>query len=176
MSKSLEELQREYEKNTVKLEQEKRKLRRLENRKSYLDSGSRKQRSHRLITRGAAIESVMPEVKILTEQEFYSLMERIAEWQPVQNMVRLAVENHSGPRIADAVSGQGAAPQDARYMGVRLCIEVRPLFQRDFCRFRLCSVFPLFFRSFAGTLGKILRTFDHDCPEALLAVTAASAA
>ena len=39
MSKSLEELQREYEKNTVKLEQEKRKLRRLENRKSYLDSG-----------------------------------------------------------------------------------------------------------------------------------------
>ena len=84
MSKSLEELQREYEENTVKLEQEKRKLRRLENRKSYLDSGSRKQRSHRLITRGAAIESVMPEVKILTEQEFYSLMERIAEWQPVQ--------------------------------------------------------------------------------------------
>ena len=82
MSKSLEELQREYEENTVKLEQEKRKLRRLENRKSYLDSGSRKQRSHRLITRGAAIESVMPEVKILTEQEFYSLMERIAEWQP----------------------------------------------------------------------------------------------
>lgn len=79
MSKSLEELQREYEKNTVKLEQEKRKLRRLENRKSYLDSGSRKQRSHRLITRGAAIES-------------------IAEWQPVQNMVRLAVENHSQPQ------------------------------------------------------------------------------
>ena len=90
MSKSLEELQREYEENTVKLEQE--------NRKSYLDSGSRKQRSHRLITRGAAIESVMPEVKILTEQEFYSLMERIAEWQPVQNMVRLAVENHSQPQ------------------------------------------------------------------------------
>ena len=90
MSKSLEELQREYEENTVKLEQE--------NRKSYLDSGARKQRSHRLITRGAAIESVMPEVKILTEQEFYSLMERIAEWQPVQNMVRLAVENHSQPQ------------------------------------------------------------------------------
>lgn len=38
----------------------------------------------------------------------------------------------AGPRIADAVSGQGAAPQDARYMVVRLCIEVRPLFQRDF--------------------------------------------
>lgn len=57
MSKSLEELQREYEKNTVKLEQEKRKLRRLENRKSYLDSGSRKQRSHRLITVGRRLRA-----------------------------------------------------------------------------------------------------------------------
>ncbi|MDO4324681.1 MAG: DUF3847 domain-containing protein, partial [bacterium] len=81
MNKTLEELQKEYEENTAKLEQERRKLRRLENRKSYLESGSRKQRNHRLITRGAAIESVMPEVKILTEQEFYSLMERISEWQ-----------------------------------------------------------------------------------------------
>jgi len=79
MNKTLEELQKEYEENTAKLEQEQRKLRRLENRKSYFESGSRKQRSHRLITRGAAIESVMPEVKILTEQEFYSLMERISE-------------------------------------------------------------------------------------------------
>lgn len=30
--------------------------------------------------------------------EFYSLMERIAEWQPVQSVVRLAVENHSQPQ------------------------------------------------------------------------------
>ena len=98
MEKSLEQLKQEYEKNTVLLEREKRKMQRLKNRQAYLESGSRKQRTHRLITRGAAVESVMPEVKILTEQEFYSLMERIAEWQPVQNMVRLAVENHSQPQ------------------------------------------------------------------------------
>ena len=100
MNKTLEELQKEYEENTAKLEQEQRKLRRLENRKSYFESGSRKQRSHRLIPRGAAIESVMPEVKILTEQEFYSLMERISEWQPVQNMVRLTVEKHNQPPVS----------------------------------------------------------------------------
>ena len=47
----------------------------------------------------------------------------------------------AGPRIADAVSGQGAAPQDARYMVVRLCIEVRPLFQRDFSLLRRQLVF-----------------------------------
>ena len=93
-----EKLKQEIADAEKKLAQERSRLQRLENRKSYLDSGSRKQRSHRLITRGAAIESVMPEVKILTEQEFYSLMERISEWQPVQNMVRLAVENHSQPQ------------------------------------------------------------------------------
>lgn len=101
MDKSLEELQKEYEDGTARLEQEKRKLRRLENRKAYLESGSRKQRNHRLITRGAAVESVMPEVKILTEQEFYSLMERISEWQPVQNMVRLFVERQSQPLASE---------------------------------------------------------------------------
>lgn len=42
MNKTLEELQKEYEENTAKLEQEQRKLRRLENRKSYFESGSRK--------------------------------------------------------------------------------------------------------------------------------------
>ena len=98
MEKSLEQLKQEYEKTTVLLERKKRKMQRLKNRQAYLESGSRKQRTHRLITRGAAIESVMPEVKILTEQEFYSLMERIAEWQPVQNVVRLAVENHIQPQ------------------------------------------------------------------------------
>lgn len=95
MNKSLEELQKEYEESTARLEQEQRKLQRLKNRKSYLESGSRKQRNHRLITRGASVESVMPEVKILTEQEFYSLMERISQWQPVRNMVRIVVENHN---------------------------------------------------------------------------------
>ncbi len=99
MSKSLEELQREYEKNTVKLEQEKRKLRRLENRKSYLDSGSRKQRSHRLITRGAAIESVMPGVKrYCTEQDIYFDPRALPNGSRFRNMVRLAVENHSQPQ------------------------------------------------------------------------------
>lgn len=101
MNKSLEELQKEYEESAARLEQEKRKLRRLENRKAYLESGSRKQRNHRLITRGAAVERVMPEVKILTEQEFYSLMERISEWPPVQNMVRLFIERHSQPPASE---------------------------------------------------------------------------
>ena len=49
-------------------------MQRLKNRQAYLESGSRKQRTHRLITRGAAVESIAPQTKELSEAEFYSLM------------------------------------------------------------------------------------------------------
>ena len=62
MENSLEQLKQEYEKTTVLLEQEKRKMQRLKNLQAYLEIGSRKQRTHRLITRGAAIESIAPPV------------------------------------------------------------------------------------------------------------------
>jgi len=55
MEKSLEQLKQECEKTAVLLEREKRKMQRLKNRQSYLESGSRKQRMHRLLTRGAAV-------------------------------------------------------------------------------------------------------------------------
>ncbi|MEE0872733.1 MAG: DUF3847 domain-containing protein [Ruminococcus sp.] len=67
----------------------------LENRKSYLESVSRRQRAHRLITRGAAIESVVPELKILTEQEFFALAEQISLLPSVREVVNLSVENHN---------------------------------------------------------------------------------
>jgi len=68
----------------------------LENRKSYLESVSRRQRAHRLITRGAAIESVLPELIVLTEQEFFALAEQISLLPSVREVVNLAVENHNG--------------------------------------------------------------------------------
>ena len=57
----MEQLKQKYEKTTVLLEREKRKMQRLKNWQAYLESGSRKQRTHRLITRGAAIESIAPQ-------------------------------------------------------------------------------------------------------------------
>ena len=95
MEKSREQLTVNLAEANKRLEQEKHKLHRLENRKSYLESGSRKQRNHRIITRGAAVESVMPGVKLLTEQEFYSLMEHIFEQPSVLDLVRLTLENHN---------------------------------------------------------------------------------
>ena len=95
MSKSLEELQREYEENTVKLEQEKRKLRRLENRKSYYEKGDRKKRAHRLITRGAAVESIAPLAKVLGETEFYAFTEKIFALPEVRALLMETVNAHN---------------------------------------------------------------------------------
>ena len=91
----LEQLKQEYEKTTVLLEQEKRKMQRLKNRQAYLESGSRKQRTHRLITRGAAIESIAPQTKELSEAEFYSLMESILNLPQAEHFIRSATENHA---------------------------------------------------------------------------------
>ena len=102
MEKSLEQLKQEYEKTTVLLEQEKRKMQRLKNRQAYLESGSRKQRTHRLITRGAAIESIAPQTKELSEAEFYSLMESILNLPQAEHFIRSATENHA------RISGQPA--------------------------------------------------------------------
>lgn len=100
MEKSLEQLRQEYEKTTVLLEREKRKMQRLKNRQAYLESGSRKQRTHRLITRGAAIESIVPQTKELSEAEFYSLMESILNLPQAEHFIRSAAENHA------CISGQ----------------------------------------------------------------------
>ena len=49
----------------------------LRNRLAYLNKGERKKRAHRLITRGAAVESIAPSVRSMGETEFYELMETI---------------------------------------------------------------------------------------------------
>ena len=95
MGKSLEQLKREYEKTTVLLEQEKRKMQRLKNRQAYLESGTRKQRTHRLITHGAAIESIVPQTKELTETEFYSLMDNLLNLPQSVQLIQSAMESHS---------------------------------------------------------------------------------
>ena len=100
MEKSLEQLKQEYEKTTVLLEREKRKMQRLKSRQAYLESGSRKQRTHRLITRGAAVESIAPQTKELTETEFYSLMESILNLPQAEHFIRSGAENHA------CISGQ----------------------------------------------------------------------
>ena len=69
------------------LEQESRRLARLKNRKAYYERGERQKRAHRLITRGAAVESLAPSVKEMSEVEFYELAEKIIALPEVQNLI-----------------------------------------------------------------------------------------
>ena len=69
--KTREELQAE-------IEDGKKKLRQLENREKMLrqklSKEERRTRSHRLIVRGAVFESIVPEAKIMTDEEAADLL------------------------------------------------------------------------------------------------------
>ena len=67
----------------------------LENRAAYYEKGDRRKRAHRLITRGAAIESVAPLAKVLSETEFYSLVEKVLALPEVKGLLMEAVNEHN---------------------------------------------------------------------------------
>ena len=75
--KEIEKLQAEKEKIERQLVQEQHIIQRLENRAAYYAKGERRKRAHRLITRGAAIESVAPQTKNLSETAFYAFVEQV---------------------------------------------------------------------------------------------------
>ena len=77
MNPELAKLRTEQEKAQTMLEQLQHQQQRLQNRIAYIEKGERQKRAHRLITKGAAIESLAPATKDMGEAEFYSLMEQI---------------------------------------------------------------------------------------------------
>ena len=68
--KTLEQLRAEKERAETQLAQYQHKEQQLKNRIAYYEKGDRRKRAHHLITRGAAVESVEPLAKVLTETEF----------------------------------------------------------------------------------------------------------
>ena len=94
--KEIEKLQAEKEKVERQLAQEQHKIQRLENRAAYYERGERRKRAHRLITRGAAIESVAPQTKDLSETEFYTFAEQVFALPEAQRLLTEAVGNHAG--------------------------------------------------------------------------------
>ena len=94
--KEIKKLQAEKEKVERQLAQEQRKIQRLENRAAYYEKGERRKRAHRLITRGAAIESVAPQTKALSETEFYTFVERVFALPDVQRLLTETVSSHAG--------------------------------------------------------------------------------
>ena len=94
--KTLAELNAEKDKIEQQLAQERHKIHRLENRAAYYEKGERRKRAHRLITRGAAIESVAPQTKDLSESAFYAFAEQVFALPDAQRLLTDAVSNHTG--------------------------------------------------------------------------------
>ena len=95
MSKELDELRREYAENEAKLQQYQHRVKRLEQRRQYYEKGERQKRAHRLITRGAAVESIAPLVKALSETEFYAFTEKVFTLPEVRALLMEAVNAHN---------------------------------------------------------------------------------
>ena len=94
--KEIKTLQAEKENIERQLAQEQHKIQRLENRATYYEKGDRRKRAHRLITRGAAIESVAPQTKDLSETAFYAFAEQVFALPEAQRLLTEAVGNHAG--------------------------------------------------------------------------------
>ena len=90
-----EKLKQEIADAEKKLAQERSRLQRLQNRKSYYEKGDRKKRAHRLITRGAAVESIAALGKTLSETEFYALTEKVFTLTEVRALLMEAVNAHN---------------------------------------------------------------------------------
>ena len=93
--KSIPKLEAEIAENERKLTQLQHKKQQLENRITYYEKGDRRKRAHHLITRGAAIESVAPLTKVLTETEFYTFAEKVLAVPEIKSLIMEAVNEHN---------------------------------------------------------------------------------
>ena len=100
----IEKLRVQQERGEKKLEQLRHRERQLENRIRYLEGAERRQRNHRLITRGATVEHLWPEVKRLSEQEFYSLMERVLVLPAARSVLQSFLLSHPKESVSECLS------------------------------------------------------------------------
>ena len=93
--KTIPQLEAEKAENERRLSQLQHKKQQLENRITYYEKGDRRKRAHRLITRGAAVESVAPLAKVLNETEFYAFVEKTLALPEVKGLLMEAVNEHN---------------------------------------------------------------------------------
>ena len=94
--KTIPELEAEKAENERKITQLQHKKQQLENRIAYYEKGERRKRAHRLITRGAVVESVAPQTKDLSETAFYAFAEQVFALPDTQRLLKEAGGNHAG--------------------------------------------------------------------------------
>ena len=93
--KTIPELEAEKAENERKITQLQHKKQQLENRITYYEKGDRRKRAHHLITRGAAIESIAPLTKVLTENEFFAFAEKAFSLTEIKGLLMQAINEHN---------------------------------------------------------------------------------
>ena len=93
-SPELMKLQKEQATVEQQLKQLQHNQQRLENRKSYYEKADWKKRTHRLCTIAGTVESIAPDIKMLTLPEVIELMETILCLPSVQQAIQSATQNH----------------------------------------------------------------------------------
>ena len=96
MKKSREELEKECAEAATKAEQYQHQVQRLENRYHDYQESKRKKRNHRLIIRGADVESVAPEVRGMSQAALRTLVEQIFSLPEVAALVSRATDQQEG--------------------------------------------------------------------------------
>ena len=74
-----------------------KRIQRLENLDEYYKRGERAKRAHRLITKGAAIEHLLPESKDMEDADFFQMMQKILSSADAKEAWKAYQEMHPRP-------------------------------------------------------------------------------
>ena len=93
-TQQIQKLKNERAENEAKIEQLTHQNERLKAREQYLAKKERDGRTHRLCITGGIVESILPEIKTLTQSEQYELMERILHLPEAQKLTQKILAAH----------------------------------------------------------------------------------
>ena len=93
-TQQIQKLKNERAENEAKIEQLTHQNERLKAREQYLAKKERDGRTHRLCITGGIVESILPEIKTLTQSEQYELMERILHLPEAQKLTQKILADH----------------------------------------------------------------------------------
>ena len=93
-TQQIQNLKNERAENEAKIEQLTHQNERLKARERHLAKKERDGRTHRLCVTGGIVESILPEIRTLTQSEQYELMERVLHLPEAQKYVQKILTDH----------------------------------------------------------------------------------
>jgi len=110
-TQQIEKLKDERAENEAKIEQLTHQNERLKAREQYLMKKERDGRTHRFCVTGGIVESILPEIRTLTQSEQYELMERVLHLPEAEKLIQRVLSDHAR-KERKAVSAVGAVSSE----------------------------------------------------------------